>query len=79
MKKILFFIMLCVALVILVFPAAATAGPDLFSGDTRIYGGSPVVLQPNVLIIIDDSGSMKDTVPGGGSIYNNAITYDSNL
>jgi len=66
---------LITALAVLVFPIAAMAGPDLFSGDTRIYGGSPVVLQPNVLIIIDDSGSMADTVPGGGSIYNNANTY----
>ena len=67
--------MLCAVLVVAVLPAAAMAGPDLFSGDTRIYGGSPVVLQPNVLIIIDNSGSMADTVPGGGSVYNNAITY----
>jgi len=75
MRKLVISIILCAALVVVVFPAAATAGPDLFSGDTRIYGGSPVVLQPNVLIIIDDSGSMADTVPGGGSIYNNATTY----
>ena len=75
MKKILYSITLCAVLVVAVFPAAAMAGPDLFSGDTRIYGGSPVVLQPNVLIIIDNSGSMADTVPGGGSVYNNAITY----
>jgi len=67
--------MLCATLVAAVFPAEAMAGPDLFSGDTRIYGGSPVVLQPNVLIIIDNSGSMAQTIPGGGTIYNKAITY----
>jgi type IV pilus assembly protein PilY1 len=75
MSKSFISLMLCAVLVVVVFPAAATAGPDLFSGDTRIYGGSPVVLQPNVLIIIDDSGSMADTVPGGGSVYSNATTY----
>jgi type IV pilus assembly protein PilY1 len=76
MKKIAISILLLAALVVVICPAAATAGPDLFSGDTKIYGGSPTVLEPNVLIIIDTSGSMGDSVPsGGGSVYDKTITY----
>ncbi len=76
MSKLATSMLLCVALVAIVLPTAVMAGPDLYSGDTRIYGGSPVVLQPNVLVIIDDSGSMATSIPGGGgTLYDNAVTY----
>ena len=38
---------------------AALAAPDQYPGDTSIYG-SQVVLAPNVLLVIDTSGSMID-------------------
>lgn len=46
----------------LVGVSAALAAPDQFPGDTAIYG-SVGTFQPNVLIIIDTSGSMSDLVP----------------
>ena len=76
MKKTFISILLLAAFVTVPYPAGATAGPDLYSGDTKIYGGSPTVLEPNVLIIIDTSGSMADSVPsGGGSAYDHTISY----
>jgi type IV pilus assembly protein PilY1 len=54
-------------------PSLADAAPDLYVGDTAIYGGVPSDLQPNVLIILDNSGSMEDTVPGAP--YDSATTY----
>jgi type IV pilus assembly protein PilY1 len=42
----------------------AQAAPDQYPGDSSIYGvQSP--LQPNVMIFIDNSGSMADVIPGG--------------
>ncbi len=55
------------------YPRTGQAGPDLYAGDTTIYGGAPVVLEPNVLIIIDTSGSMNDPVPGAA--YDPATDY----
>jgi type IV pilus assembly protein PilY1 len=52
----------------------ALAAPDQYSGDTSMYGGATAAIQPNVLFIIDDSGSMADTVPSG-SIYDHTISY----
>ena len=47
--------------IILLFSAGiAGAGPDLYSGDITIYGGSAATTQPNVLIILDTSYSMND-------------------
>jgi type IV pilus assembly protein PilY1 len=51
-------------------PAVAPAAPDQFVGDTAIYGGQPTVLQPNVLIIIDSSGSMGSPPPSSGTTNN---------
>lgn len=51
------------------------AAPDQYPGDTSIYGGAVAAMQPNVLIIIDTSGSMSDTVPGSSEPYNPATTY----
>jgi len=53
-------------------PAMALAAPDQYLGDASIYG-STGGLQPNVLIIIDNSGSMQDKVPGDP--YDPAVTY----
>jgi type IV pilus assembly protein PilY1 len=50
----------------------AYAAPDQYPGDSSIYGVQ-APLQPNVLIVIDNSGSMTGTVPGGS--YNPATTY----
>lgn len=47
----------------LLLPAMASAAPDQYLGDLAIYGASGSV-QPNVLLIIDNSGSMQDKVPG---------------
>jgi len=46
-------------------PAALLATPDQYVGDTAIYGGVPAQVEPNVLFIIDDSGSMADSIPLG--------------
>ncbi|CAG0934303.1 Type IV pilus biogenesis factor PilY1 [Rhodocyclaceae bacterium] len=43
-------------------PAMAPAAPDQYLGDASIYNSTGV--QPNVLLIIDNSGSMEDKVPG---------------
>ena len=72
MRKSLFIIFIAI-LAAVAGPGVATAGPDRFAGDTVIYGGSASVLEPNVLIIIDDSGSMGDSVPGGS--YDSSLTY----
>lgn len=45
----------------------AFAGPDNYVGDTTIYGGSTVDVEPNVLVILDTSGSMSDDVPVSSS------------
>jgi type IV pilus assembly protein PilY1 len=65
-----------IAVLIAAFCAAtqvAWAGPDQYVGDTSIYGGTPTVVEPNVLLIIDDSGSMGDFIPGG--VYDPNTTY----
>jgi type IV pilus assembly protein PilY1 len=54
-------------------PFNSFAGPDQYCGDTAIYGGTPSVVEPNILVVIDNSGSMGDSVPGG--IYDPATTY----
>src|SRR5208282_5433246 len=51
---------------------AALAVPDQYPGDSAIYGVQ-APLQPNVLIIIDDSGSMTDSVLAGD--YDPNTTY----
>lgn len=46
----------------------------LTADDTEIYGTVTLSVQPNVLIIFDNSGSM-DTVDVGGELYDPAIEY----
>ncbi|GLI38766.1 hypothetical protein KI811_02840 [Geobacter hydrogenophilus] len=53
-------------------PALALAAPDQYLGDLSIYG-APSAVQPNVLLIIDNSGSMQDKVPG--EAYDPNILY----
>jgi type IV pilus assembly protein PilY1 len=50
---------LIAGLVVSLCSTAALAAPDQYPGDTSIYG-SQVVLAPNVLLVIDTSGSMID-------------------
>lgn len=47
---------------------------DQFPGDTVIYGASTESIQPNVLIILDNSGSMADTIVSGNP-YNPSTVY----
>ncbi len=46
---------------------------DQYVGDTSIYSGNPSNVEPNILILLDNSGSMNDTVPGPS--YVAATTY----
>lgn len=51
------------------------ASPGILTADdTEIYGTVTISVQPNVLIIFDNSGSMG-TVDVGGELYNPATTY----
>ncbi len=76
MNKI-FLIIIAGMLAALIVPGFVLAGPDQFVGDTELYGGVPTVVEPNVLIIIDDSGSMSDTVPGGPFVSSATYTVQS--
>ncbi len=49
-------------------------GVDQYPGDTSIYGVSTATVPPNVLIILDNSGSMNDSVVSGIP-YDPATTY----
>ena len=51
-------------LICILSASAALAVPDQYPGDASIYGVQ-APLQPNVLIFIDNSGSMADIIPGG--------------
>ncbi|MRR53546.1 MAG: hypothetical protein EG822_03405 [Deltaproteobacteria bacterium] len=70
MKKILTFNF--VFMITVLVASLAAAAPDQYPGDSSIYGVQ-APLQPNVLIVIDNSGSMTGTVPGGS--YNPATSY----
>lgn len=47
---------------------------DQYPGDTVIYGVSTDTIQPNVLIIMDNSGSMSGEIVGGAP-YDPAVVY----
>lgn len=66
---------ICTLLGLMLWSAVSYAAPDQYPGDTSIYGGAVSAMQPNVLIIIDTSGSMADSVPGSSEPYNPATTY----
>src|SRR3990172_1464599 len=71
MKKIIFTILISLFAETL-FPMWTLAAPDQYLGDTVVYEATPV--QPNVLIILDTSGSMNDLVLPGNP-YNPATAY----
>ncbi len=50
------------ALTALSMSSMAFADQDSYIGDTVIYGGTGITLQPNVLIVFDTSGSMASTI-----------------
>ncbi len=56
----------------------AVAGPDFYAGDISIYGGNTGNIQPNVLIILDTSGSMQDEAVPGNPYGGHAVDYTTN-
>ncbi|MBE9529443.1 MAG: hypothetical protein IME99_09420, partial [Proteobacteria bacterium] len=60
-----------IAMLLLPLPSYAF---DQYAGDTAIYGVSTATVEPNVLIILDNSGSMTDTVITGAA-YDPATVY----
>ena len=62
------------ALAFLALLAGGARALDQYPGDTAIYGVSTATIQPNVLIILDNSGSMSDEVESGVS-FNPSSTY----
>ena len=76
-KALLFFtaVSACLILLMISSPVALYGSShDTFAGDTAIYGTSIPNIQPNVLLIIDSSGSMNgETVLGDP--YDPATTY----
>lgn len=64
------------ALLFLASLAGSARALDQYPGDTAIYGVSTATIQPNVLIILDNSGSMSQEVDSGVS-FNPSSTYAS--
>lgn len=64
---------LLLLLTVAMLPCNLYAAPDQYPGDTSIYGGTGTISQPNVLLIIDTSGSMADSVYA--SPYDPGTTY----
>ncbi len=54
--------------------AQVSSAVDQYAGDTEIYGVSTAVIEPNVLIILDNSGSMNDEIITGNP-YDPNTTY----
>ncbi|MBT1071482.1 pilus assembly protein [Pelotalea chapellei] len=74
MKKTIFFVLfLASSLLARINTSHAAATCDQYPGDTWIYGGMTSLVKPNVLIIIDTSGSMDDSI---STTYDPATTYD---
>jgi type IV pilus assembly protein PilY1 len=72
MKKTLFAIFSALAF-FTATTAPAVAGPDLFTGDTSIYGGVVTGAKTNVLFLIDNSAGM--TQEGMAKAYDPSKTY----
>lgn len=58
-----------------VISGRCVAAPDQYLGDTSVYGGA-IPADPNVLIILDNSGSMREVIDSGVP-YNPATTYNT--
>ncbi len=78
MKKLIFLIIILLAGLApysAAYPAVTDPSAlDQYAGDTAIYGASTATIQPNVLIIFDNSGSMSGNA-AAGQAYNKATTY----
>jgi type IV pilus assembly protein PilY1 len=57
-----FIVWICVFLIIALGPPPVAAAPDDYVGDSAIFGGATAAVRPNVLIILDTSGSMNDQI-----------------
>ncbi len=66
-------LIVCFAVFPLLLSGAAWA-LDQYPGDTVVYGVTTGTIQPNVLIILDNSGSMSDEIVSGDP-YNPATVY----
>jgi len=53
------------------------ADPDQYVGDTSIYGGNSAPLEPNLLIILDTSGSMNDEALPGNPYGGHSVDYSN--
>ena len=71
MKKIK---ILYIALLLTGLSSVPSYGADVYPGDTSIYGYTSYTLQPNVMIIFDNSGSMRGEIATGPS-YDATVTY----
>ncbi|AJF06033.1 PilC/PilY family type IV pilus protein [Geoalkalibacter subterraneus] len=72
-----FIILICVFLVIALGPLTVAAAPDDYVGDSAIFGGATAAVRPNVLIILDTSGSMNDHIEVTLTDRGEIDTYDS--
>lgn len=75
MKRLIQLITFCSFTMVYAAGPLSAATCDQYPGDTWIYGGVTSSIKPNVLVIIDTSGSMSDTVPGTATPYDSATTY----
>lgn len=64
-------------IIALLLPISLHAAPDQYPGDTSIYGGTTTTIQPNILIILDNSGSMSGSVVVSQTDYDPNFTYPS--
>ncbi len=71
------FVKILVLVAVVLGPCNLYAAPDFYRGDTSIYGGIVTTIQPNILIILDNSGSMSNTVPSSATPYDPNTTYTS--
>jgi len=55
-------------------PSRVLAAPDQYPGDGSIYGGVVSQIQPNVLILLDTTGSMEDEI-NASPPYDPSVTY----
>jgi len=69
------FVKILVLVAVVLGPCNLYAAPDFYRGDTSIYGGIVTTVQPNILIILDNSGSMTNSVPSAKAAYDPNTTY----